>query len=165
MVLGKLGSSLHKAVQKLLRSSIVDEKAVKELVKDLQRALLQADVNVHLVMDLTKRIESRSLKDDIAPGVSRREYVVKVVYEELTDILNQDIKKAEEQLSKEPMDYLGLRDYQETLAALISSREYNPQNIVTAFDRTYADESPVRTNPVASNEGKGGEKSSIISKH
>ncbi len=89
MVLGKLGSSLHQAVQKLLRSSIVDEKAVKELVKDLQRALLQADVNVHLVMDLTKRIESRSLKDDIAPGVSRREYVVKVVYEEITDILGQ----------------------------------------------------------------------------
>ncbi len=91
MVLGKLGSSLHKAVQKLLRSSIVDEKAVKELVKDLQRALLQADVNVHLVMDLTKRIESRSLKDDIAPGVSRREYVVKVVYEEITDILGQKV--------------------------------------------------------------------------
>lgn len=89
MVLGKLGSSIHQAVQKLLRSSIVDEKAVKELVKDLQRALLQADVNVHLVMDLTKRIESRSLKDDIAPGVSRREYVVKVVYEEITDILGQ----------------------------------------------------------------------------
>ncbi|MFX1300607.1 MAG: signal recognition particle protein Srp54 [Promethearchaeota archaeon] len=91
MVLGKLGSALHQAVQKLLRSSIVDEKAVKELVKDLQRALLQADVNVHLVMDLTKRIESRSLKDDIAPGVSRREYVVKVVYEEITDILGQKV--------------------------------------------------------------------------
>ena len=89
MVLGKLGSSLHQAVQKLLRSSVVDEKAVKELVKDLQRALLQSDVNVHLVMDLTKQIEQRALKEDIAPGVSRREYVVKVVYEELTDILGQ----------------------------------------------------------------------------
>ncbi|MFX1404251.1 MAG: signal recognition particle receptor subunit alpha, partial [Promethearchaeota archaeon] len=42
MVLGKLGSSLHQAVQKLLRSSVVDEKSVKELVQDLQRALLQA---------------------------------------------------------------------------------------------------------------------------
>jgi signal recognition particle subunit SRP54 len=89
MVLGKLGSALHSAVRKLLRSSIVDEKAVKELVKDLQRALIQADVNVHLVMDLTKRIEERALKEDIAPGVSRREYVVKVVYEEITDILGQ----------------------------------------------------------------------------
>ncbi|MFX1580976.1 MAG: signal recognition particle protein Srp54 [Promethearchaeota archaeon] len=89
MVLGKLGSSLHQAVQKLLRSSTIDEKSVKELVKDLQRALLQADVNVHLVMDLTKRIEQRALKDEVAPGISRREYVVKVVYEELTDILGQ----------------------------------------------------------------------------
>lgn len=91
MVLGKLGSALHEAVRKLLRSSIIDEKAVKELVKDLQRALLQADVNVHLVMDLTKRIETRALKEDIAPGISRREYVVKVVYEELTAILGQKV--------------------------------------------------------------------------
>ena len=89
MVLKKLGSALHNAVRKLLRSSLVDEKSVKELVQDLQRALLQADVNVHLVMDLTKRIEERSLKDKIAPGISRREYVVKVVYEELTAILGQ----------------------------------------------------------------------------
>jgi signal recognition particle subunit SRP54 len=89
MVLGKLGSALHEAVRKLLRSSVVDEKSVKELVKDLQRALLQADVNVRLVMELTKRIEERSLKDKIAPGVSRREYVVKVVHEELTAILGQ----------------------------------------------------------------------------
>jgi signal recognition particle subunit SRP54 len=91
MVLGKLGSSLHQAVKKLLRSSTIDEKSVKELVKDLQRALLQADVNVHLVMDLTKRIEQRALKDKIAPGISRREYVVKVVYEELTEILGQKV--------------------------------------------------------------------------
>jgi signal recognition particle subunit SRP54 len=89
MVLGKLGSALHQAVQKLLRSAVVDEKAVKELVKDLQRALLQADINVHLVMELTKRIEKRSLKEDVARGISRREYVVKVVYEELTAILGQ----------------------------------------------------------------------------
>jgi signal recognition particle subunit SRP54 len=87
MVLGKLGSALNEAVRKLLRSSIVDEKAVKELVQDLQRALLQADVNVHLVMELTGRIQNRSLKEDVAPGISRREYVIKVVNEELTGIL------------------------------------------------------------------------------
>jgi signal recognition particle subunit SRP54 len=87
MVLGKLGSALNEAMRKLLRSSIVDEKAVKELVQDLQRALLQADVNVHLVMELTGRIQERSLKEEVAPGISRREYVIKIVNEELTDIL------------------------------------------------------------------------------
>jgi hypothetical protein len=58
-----------------------------------------------------------------------------------------------------------LRIYQETLAALISSHEYNPKSIVTAFDRTYADETPVKTNPRALREEKGGDKSSIISLH
>jgi len=89
MVLEKLGSALHAAVRKLLRASLVDEKSVKELVKDIQRSLIQADVNVHLVMELTQRIEERALKDKIAPAISRREYVVKVVYEELTAILGK----------------------------------------------------------------------------
>ncbi len=89
MVLEKLGSALHAAVRKLLRASLVDEKSVKELVKDIQRSLIQADVNVRLVMELTQRIEERALKDKIAPAISRREYVVKVVYEELTAILGK----------------------------------------------------------------------------
>lgn len=89
MALQKLGSALHEALRKLVHASIVDEKSVKELVQDLQRALIQADVNVRLVMDLTKRIEERALSEKIAPGISRREYVIKVVYEELTAILGQ----------------------------------------------------------------------------
>ena len=44
-----LGRSLNDAVKRLLRLAVVDEKAVKELVRDLQRALLQSDVNVNLV--------------------------------------------------------------------------------------------------------------------
>jgi len=89
MVLGKLGAALHEALRKLLRAPLVDEKSIKELIRDLQRALLQADVNVHLVMELTRRIEERALKDKIAMGISRREYVIKVVYEELTKILGE----------------------------------------------------------------------------
>ena len=62
----------------------MDEAAVKELVRDIQRALLQADVNVQLVLDISKRIEERALKEKVPPGISRREHVIKVVYEELT---------------------------------------------------------------------------------
>ncbi|NIQ04441.1 MAG: signal recognition particle protein Srp19, partial [Candidatus Korarchaeota archaeon] len=49
MALDHLGSSLYDALKKIFKASIVDEAAVKELVKDVQRALLQADVNVKLV--------------------------------------------------------------------------------------------------------------------
>jgi signal recognition particle subunit SRP54 len=84
MALDRLGSSLTDAIKKVFRSSVVDEATVKELVRDIQRALLQADVNVQLVLGISKRIEERALKENVPPGVSRREHVVKVVYEELT---------------------------------------------------------------------------------
>jgi signal recognition particle subunit SRP54 len=89
MVLDHLGSSLNDALKKIFRAPVMDEKTVKELVRDLQRALLQADVNVKLVLEVSKRIEERALKEKVPPGVSRREHVVKVVYEELTHFLGE----------------------------------------------------------------------------
>jgi signal recognition particle subunit SRP54 len=87
MSLDHLGSSLYEALRKVFRASVVDEATVKELVHDVQKALLQADVNVKLVLDISKRIEERALKEKVPPGISRREHVIKVVYEELTRFL------------------------------------------------------------------------------
>jgi signal recognition particle subunit SRP54 len=89
MALDHLGSSLYDAIKKLFKASVVDEAAVKELMRDIQRALLQADVNVKLVLDISKRIEERALKERVPPGISRREHVIKVVYEELTRFLGE----------------------------------------------------------------------------
>jgi signal recognition particle subunit SRP54 len=68
---------------------VIDEAIVKELVHDIQKALLQADVNVQLVLDISKRIEERALKEKVPQGVSRREHLIKVVYEELTRFLGE----------------------------------------------------------------------------
>ena len=89
MVLEKLGSSLYGALKKLFGASVVDEATVKELIRDLQRALLQADVNVKLVFDLSRKIEERALKEKVPPGISRKEHVIKVVYEEITRLLGE----------------------------------------------------------------------------
>lgn len=89
MVLEKLGSSIYKALRKAFRAPIVDEATVKELVRDIQRALLQSDVNVRLVLGLSKRIGERALKERVPPGISRKEHVVKVVYDELTRFLGE----------------------------------------------------------------------------
>ena len=59
MVLEKLGDSLKSTLSKIAKAVFVDEKLVNELVKDIQRALLQADVNVKLVFDLTKTIKDK----------------------------------------------------------------------------------------------------------
>ena len=89
MSLEHLGSSLYEALRKVFRASVVDEATVKELVHDVQKALLQADVNVKLVLDISKKIEERALKEKVPPGISRREHVIKVVYEELTRFLGE----------------------------------------------------------------------------
>jgi len=84
-----LGSSLYESLKKLLRVAVIDEAVVKELVRDLQRSMLQADVNVKLVLELSKQIEERALKEKVPPGIPRREHVVKVVYEEITRFLGE----------------------------------------------------------------------------
>jgi signal recognition particle subunit SRP54 len=89
MALERLGSSLYEAIKKVFKASVVDEATVKELVQDIQRALLQADVNVKLVLEISKRIEERALNEKVPPGVSRREHIIKVVYEELTRFLGE----------------------------------------------------------------------------
>ena len=89
MALDRLGSSLTSALKKLFRASVIDEATVKELVRDIQRALLQSDVNVQLVLDISKRMEERALKEKVPPGISRREHVIKVVYEELTRFVGE----------------------------------------------------------------------------
>lgn len=89
MVLEKLGSSLYESLKKMFGASVVDEAVVKDLIRDLQRSLLQADVNVRLVLDLSKRIEERALREKVPPGIPRKEHVVKVVYEEIVRLLGE----------------------------------------------------------------------------
>lgn len=83
MVLEKLSDSLKATLQKIAKSLFVDEKLINELVKDIQRALLQADVNVKLVLELTKGIKERAMKEEPPKGITKREHLIKIVYEEL----------------------------------------------------------------------------------
>src|SRR3990172_8923363 len=87
MVLEKLGSSLREALRKIAGASHIDEALIKEVVRDIQRALLQADVNVELVLKITRRLEKRAFEEKPPAGMSPREHVVRIIYEELVQIL------------------------------------------------------------------------------
>lgn len=100
-----LGRGLRNALAKITGATIVDAKAVKELVKELQRVLISNDVNVKLVFELTKRIEEKAMDTKLLKGLSMREHVVKVVYEELASLLGEEYKP---DLKKQRIMLLGI---------------------------------------------------------
>src|SRR3989454_1145261 len=65
MVLEKLGGSLREALRKIAGASYVDESLIKEIVRDIQRALIQADVNVQLALAITKQLQRRQPAEQI----------------------------------------------------------------------------------------------------
>ncbi|ESS11227.1 MAG: signal recognition particle subunit FFH/SRP54 (srp54) [uncultured archaeon A07HR60] len=89
MVLDDLGSSLRGSLDKLRGKSRIDEEDVEEIVKEIQRSLLSADVDVSLVMELSDSIEQRSLDEEPPAGTTARDHVLKIVYEELVDMVGE----------------------------------------------------------------------------
>jgi len=88
-VLDRLGTSLKDALKKLAGRTVIDRTAVDELVRDLQRALLQADVNVKLVMQLSQAIKQRSLEEEPPKGMGVREHVLRIVYQEIVNLMGR----------------------------------------------------------------------------
>jgi signal recognition particle subunit SRP54 len=100
MVLEKLGSSLKATLEKIAGSVFVDESLVNELVRDLQRALLQSDVNVKLVFELSNKIKKRALDEKAPGGITKKEHIINILYEELVVFLGGEGYKIE--ISKKP---------------------------------------------------------------
>lgn len=95
MVLEKLGDSLKNTLQKIAKSLFVDEKLINELIKDIQKALLHADVNVKLVFDSTEKIKKRALSEESPKGLTKKEQLINIVYGELVDFLGREQHKIE----------------------------------------------------------------------
>lgn len=89
MVLDGLSGSLKNTLQKITKALFVDDKLINELVKDIQKALLQSDVNVKLVLEITKSIKERALKEETPSTASKKEHLIKIVYEELVNFLGR----------------------------------------------------------------------------
>ncbi|MBU0461559.1 MAG: signal recognition particle protein Srp54 [Nanoarchaeota archaeon] len=100
MVLQKLGDSLKNTLQKISSAMFVDETLINELVRDIQRALLQADVNVKMVFDLTNKIKNRIKNEECPPGLTKKEFLIKIVFEELVNFVGE--KEAKIEITKKP---------------------------------------------------------------
>jgi len=100
MVLDSLGSSLKGTLKKIAGAVFVDDTLINELVKDIQRALLHADVNVKLVFALTTAIRDRIKSEDTPAGLTKKEHLLHIVYEELVTFLGGEVEQID--LSTKP---------------------------------------------------------------
>jgi signal recognition particle subunit SRP54 len=91
-MLDDLGSSLRGTLDTLRGKSRLDPEDVEEVVREIQRSLLQADVDTALVMDLSDRIEERALEEEPPAGTPARDFVLRVVYEELVDFVGDSME-------------------------------------------------------------------------
>ncbi|AUG46311.1 signal recognition particle protein [Haloarcula taiwanensis] len=89
MVLDNLGSSLRGTLDDLRGKSRLSEEDIEDIVKEIQRSLLQADVDVGLVQDLSDSIETRALDEEPPAGTTPRDWVLRIVYEELVDLVGE----------------------------------------------------------------------------
>ncbi len=95
-MLDKLSSALKKTTDKIANAIFLDKALVDSIVKDLQRALIEADVNVSLVLELTKKVKQAAL-DERIKGVEKKEHIIKLLHDELLSLLGE---KREIKLSK-----------------------------------------------------------------
>ena len=87
MVLDDLGSSLRSSLDKLQGKTRLSESDVEEIVKEIQRSLLSADVDVSLVMELSDSIKTRALDEEPPGGTTAKDHVLKIVYEEMVELV------------------------------------------------------------------------------
>lgn len=83
----KIREGLQSAIKRLLDRDVVDEAAIKEFVRDIQREMIQADVNVKIVYQLSKDVENRLLAEKAKPGISIKEQAITVLYDEMSKIM------------------------------------------------------------------------------
>jgi len=87
-MLEKLGEVLRKATNKIANAIFLDKNLVDSIIKDLQRALIEADVNVLLVRELSDKIRKTAF-DERIKEIDKKEHMIKILHDELIGILGE----------------------------------------------------------------------------
>lgn len=86
-MLDNLRTGLRSALKKIVGASDINEEIIESLCKDVQRALLQSDVNVRLVLSITNNLKLRALNEQPVKGLSRKDHIITILYGELAKLL------------------------------------------------------------------------------
>ena len=87
-MLEKLGEVIRKATDKIANAIFLDKDLVDSIIRDLQRALIEADINVILVKELSDKIKKAAF-DERIKGIDKKEHLIKLLHDELLKFLGE----------------------------------------------------------------------------
>jgi len=127
-----LGSALKKGFDKIAGAIFIDKKIIESVVKDLQRALIQADVNIHLVKELGDRIK-KAAEDEKIKGIEKKEHLTKVLHDEVLALIGGEKKELKIEKGKQnKIMLLGLYGAGKTTTSQKLASYYSKRGFKTA---------------------------------
>ncbi|KAJ3618747.1 hypothetical protein Zmor_008759 [Zophobas morio] len=88
-----LANRMKKSLEKKVAKSNLTEENIKDTLREIRLALLEADVNIDVVKQLVANIEKKAVGTGISDGVRADQQFIKIVHEELTEILGKTKKE------------------------------------------------------------------------
>lgn len=86
-MLDNLRTGLRNALKKVVGATDINEELIDSLCKDVQRSLLQSDVNVKFVISITKNLKDRAINEKPPKGLSKKDHIITILYSELAVLL------------------------------------------------------------------------------
>jgi len=92
MVLADLGRKITTALRSLGSATVINEEVLNSMLKEICKALLEADVNIKLVKKLRENVRSVIDFDEMAAGLNKRKMIQSAVYKELMKLIDPGTK-------------------------------------------------------------------------
>jgi len=93
MVFEGLSEKLQSVIKKIKGAGRVTDKDVKEMMREVKMALLEADVNFKVVKDFIANVSERAVGQDVLESLTPGQQVVKIVHEELIKLMGGTVEK------------------------------------------------------------------------
>jgi len=93
MVFEGLSEKLQNVMKKIRSAGRVTEKDVKEMMREVRMALLEADVNYKVVKDFVAKVSERAVGQEVLESLTPGQQVIKIVHEELISLMGGTVSK------------------------------------------------------------------------
>ncbi|MGA3878901.1 signal recognition particle protein [Bacillus pumilus] len=134
-----LADRLQQTISKIRGKGKVSEQDVKEMMREVRLALLEADVNFKVVKDFVKKVSDRAVGQEVMKSLTPGQQVIKVVKEELTELMGgEESKIAVAKKSPTVIMMVGLQGAGKTTTtgklANLLRKKHNRQPMMVAAD-------------------------------